>query len=564
MKSVKFKNVSAIIGLAWHVLPGDQSERSAIKGILEQNKGAKAGAMVKYNGVSLMGLGPSGVKAVRGPSAAAWLSLANQRVYEQAAASGAAIPSTGSGSTNDWIVVENLGDGTFWLVIIRDGVPLPGTDVAYDRETTLDLINEAIETVPFIVYSPDEGIRGDVPAGTLVDDKGFADLVQGVKPSKAAVKPIGGVSMPLLMAIAGLLVLGLGWFGYNYWSNQQQAKRMMAQASAQQEAQRIQMEKDKAEYAAAVKEAVNAALDKGFADLDASLSTPSVDDTIASWVSVVSSISANQNGWDVQRFDCSLDGEGRPSCVMTLNRSQFSNNRILLQDHPEAIIEGDRATVVFTGDSLPPRQGDYRAIERAKSFNLDFVSDLQMLHLADIGYRLSESSDVTSPISMPALPASIFKPGSTAQTLPPPAPIKMSVAQGSLNFEGSSLWQAEGLREFLAKNNISVQSMEIFVSNGTPDRWSIVGNYFIRNAPEPILPVILGPDETAIPVSLPDKYKASPEELASWSPDGPVSAASAPAPAPAAEGSVEDALSPLGDTLEGQGLGQAPEEPQLP
>lgn len=559
MKLVKFKNVSAVINLTWHALPTDQSERAAQKAVMEQNKGVKAGVLVKYGGVTLLGLGPSGAKVISGPSAAAWLSVANQKAMDQGGNAG--IPNTGSGTTNDWIVVENLGDGSFWLAIIRDGVPLPGTDVVLDRETTLELIQEAVETAPFVVYSPDESIRGDVPTGTMVDSKGFAELVQGVKPGKAVMRAVSGVSVKLLAAIGGVLLLGLVWMGWTYYSQQQEAKRLLAASNAEAAEQQRRIAADKAQYAVDVKRAVDQALDQGVIDLNNILSNPSANEVINAWVNLVADTSANQGGWDIGGFVCTNTEESVPSCVVSMTRGEYSTNRILMEDHPDAVLDGDSATFTITGQPSVKRSGDYTRLERANTFSLEFISDLQMLKFAEVGYNIAESKDVTATISMPPVPTSIFKPGDTTQAPPAPAPIRMGAASGELTFTGSHLWQVEGLREFLARENIAVQSLDLSISNGVPGNWTLKASYYIRNAPEPILPVITGPDQEVITVSLPDKYKATPEALESWAPGASVAASATPAP-------QTEGVAPQGNALPGDGVSQdalpSGEAPEIP
>lgn len=537
MKQVRFKNIPAIVNLTWHALPADQSERSAVKATLEQNKGVKAGVVVKYGGVTLLGLGPPNVKVINGPSAAAWLAIANQKALDQGGNSG--MPSTGSGSSNDWIVVENLQDGSFWLAIIRDGVPLPGTDIILDRDVTLDLIREAVETAPFIVFSPDEGIRGDVPAGTIVENKGFADLVQGVKPGKSAMRAISGVSVKLLAGVAGLILLGLLWFAYSWWSTKQAQAEMMRQAALQNAAQQKQMAADKADYAVKVKQAVINALEKGEKDLNLALGSPAPNDAIGSWVGMIADVAPNQNGWNITGFECEIVDESTPSCKVNLSRGEYGINRILLADHPDAALEGDAASFMITGYDVSSRQIKFQDVERANSFNLEFISDLQMLHFADLSYSITQSTDVVSAIAMPPIPASIFKPGDAKQAVPTPSPVKMGVASGDLTFSGSQLWQLEGLREFLRRENVSVQGVSVAVSGITPGAWTLKGKYYIKNAPEPVLPVVLGPDQEPIQVELPAQFRATPEELSTWTASAPVAPAESTVPQPEPDASTE-------------------------
>ena len=537
MKLVRFKNTSAIINLDWHALPADQSERSALKAIMEQNKGVKAGVIVKYGGVTLIGLGPTNAKVISGPSAAAWLSMANQKAQDQG---NAGMPSTGSGSANDWVLIENLGDQQYWVAVIRDGVPLPGMDVVVERDLALDIAREAVETAPFVVFSPDESIRNDVPAGTIVDARGFADLVQGVKPGKAAMRAISGVPVKVLAAVAGLLVLGLLWMGYSWYAEKKKQEELAQRAAADAAMAAKQQSADKAAYAVSVKKAVIDALEKGEKDLNIALKSPSADEAIASWVGLIANVSVNQNGWAITNFECAFESDGSPSCKVNLTRQENGINRMLFQDHPDAVLEGDAASFVIKGSPTSARSGRFQDLERAKSFNLDFISDLQMLHFANVNYTITESKDVTAAVTMPPIPASIFKPGDTKQAAPAPGPVKMGVASGDLTFSGSEVWQLEGLREFLRRDNVSVKSLTVGMSDITPAQWSLAGAYHIKNAPEPVLPVIVGPDQQMIQVDLPEKYRASPEELASWQDGGTVAAGKSPDPVASPQGAAPE------------------------
>ena len=551
MKLVRFKNIPVVINLDWVALPADQSERSATKAALEQSKGnkPKAGVVVKYGGVTLLGLGPPGAKVINGPSAAAWLSMANQKAIDQPVTQSAGMPSTGSGSSNDWIVVENLGDGNYWLVIIRDGVPLPGTDVTFNRETTLDLVREAVETAPFIVYSTDEGIRDDAPSGTIVDNKGFAELVKGTKPGKAAMRTISGVSVKFLAALGGFMLLVLLWFGYSFYAKQKQLEELRIASAREVAEQNKMMAKDKSMYASQAAQAVINALETGERDLNTALASPSPDDAIRAWVEMVKSVSINQNGWNLTSISCSSEKDGTPTCKVNLNRNEFGINRILMEDHPDAVIVGDTASFVLRGPVPVRRDTNFRGLVRSDAFSSSFVSDLQMLHLAEVKYMIGDSTDVVAAVTMPPVPASIFKPGSN-DPVPAPGPVKMGVASGALTFTGDAMWQAEGLREFLRHSNIEAKSLDVAVADMEIGSWSLIAAYYIKNAPEPILPVVVGVDKEVLPVQLPTRFRASPEDLANWTATTQVAAGQSPA-APGPKGAPPSA-------------GVAPETPPAP
>lgn len=560
MKLVRFRNIPVVVNLTWVALGADTSERRAIKTALEQNKGVKAGVVVKYGGVTLFGMGPVGAKPFNAPSASAWLSQVNQKVIDQG---GAGLPNTsGTSGTNDWIVVENMNDGTYWLAIIRDGVPLPGTDVTYERDVTLDIIREALDTAPFMVYSTDQSILDEVPAGTIVEHKGFADLVEGTKPNKSKMKTVAGAPILALAAVGLLVLLGLGWFGYSQYAEKQRMKLAAAQLDAARVQEEAQRAKDKQAYTQDVQKAVVAALEEGERNINGALSSADPNNAIGTWMNLIADTSLNQNGWDLAGFTCNYDvsarneaGSSMVSCDVSLTRSVFGVNRMLLEDHPNAVIEGDKATFAMSAPIEASREGNYRDLEKTQSFNLNFVSDLQMLHLASINYQLGNSAEIEIPVNMPPLPASTFKPGTTPEAQPVAGPVKMGVQSGELSFSGTSLWQIEGLREFLQRQNISIKNMEIKMDGAEPGNWTLTASYYIRSAPEPTLPVITDADKQVIAVQLPERFRATPEELAEARGDGGVTAVSS-SPV-TSEGEAQAEPSP-NETLD---LGSAPLPP---
>jgi hypothetical protein len=530
MKIVVFKNGPAAIGLDWFVLSGKLPERKGIKALLEQNRGVKFGLVVKFGGVALLGMVPPEEKAPKAPSAAAWVALANQSLLDKKQSPG---DTTGSsGESNDWIVIENLGDGRYWFLVVREGLPLPGTDILVDQATAVSLLNEALATQnPFIVFSNDADIRDEALGAVRIEAKDFAEIVSGIKPTKAQIKALTGISSTVVLVLLFLVLAGGLWWGYSMWQARQQ--RLAAEAAAQAAAtqQAASLKKDQAAYNLAVQQAILTALKTGVTKVNQSLATPAPGDVLGAWSDMVEGTSINHAGWELGGFACSIE-EIKPTCVITLKRGPFGINRLLMQDHPDAVLEGDSATYKIQGTDLVARPTKIGDLTQAASFNENFVSELQMLRLATVSYNLGASTEISEPVVMPPKPASMFKPGSTPDAPAKAVSVQLGVSSGVLTLNGGKVWQLRGMREFLAGNNLAVVASTIAASRADTGAWSMTVNYYIRSRPEPTLPSVLVGDTQVITVPLPSEYKASAADLAAAN-DGAVKpSVSAPIEAP--------------------------------
>ena len=565
MKSVRFQTIDTVIGLDWSALSGDVSERRAIKALAEQHKGSKAGVLVKHGGVSLMGLVPAGDKLPKVPSAAAWLALANQAAADKKPAAATSVPTTESATdSNDWIVVEDIGGQFYWFVIIREGVPLPSTDAVVDEETLTAVLLETLESGPYVVYSPSAEVRGWASSAVRVEARGVSDLVAGVKPGKAMPKPLSGVSALVVVCLIFFVLAGAGWWAFSAWQKNQAAKAAEIARLQTASKKAADLEREKSQYVASVKAAVVKALDAGDASIRASLNSPAPAETINAWVELMENVPIDHAGWTLTGFKCMGPTQGKVSCEVALKRSEYGINRLLLEDHPDAVLTGDSATYVVAMDAPESRPTVRSDLEGADAFNLRFVSDLQMLHLTETSYALAPSKEIVQAIKMPAAPTAKFKPGQAAKAGGSAGPIQMGVSTGNVSLKGKALWQLKGMGEFLQGPNLVVKSMSVSVSSSSFQGWSLEGAYYIRSRPEPLLPTITGADGQPIVVELPAAYKASPQELAESrapalegsassepSPDEALAApgadgsAQAPAPAPAPD-SAQDLLPPTG------------------
>lgn len=522
-KIIKLKDTQVVIGLEWELLEGT-SERKAQRDILKRNPGIKAGVLVRSADIAVLGLMAPGQKKPSVPSGAALLALANQDAQARVTGQSSSI------EDNQWIVIERLAEDEYWVVDIKDGVPLPGADFVGSYEKVRTYLNDMLEGAGFKVFTSDVGIQELVDQKAMVVPQGAAEIISALeKPSRGNLKTLSGVD-PTIVLVIGVFVLAVAaFFAWDWFkkTSQERARQQQAQQRASEEARRLAAEKQG--YVEAIQKAVLDALDQGVNNVNVALQTPAPSEVMGAWVDIVESLPVNHSGWDVQAAECTMETPETPACTIKLKRSSVGINRILLEDFPQAQIAGDDASYVVRGPDLKARSADWHQLSNAQAMLMGLVSDLQFIRTVGLSYSQNESKDITQAVVMPKPPASLFKPGDTAQNAAP-APVNTGVAKGQLGLSGGNLWQVRGLTSYLERGGISALTLNVDLKSKDKQAWQLQTDYLIRSLPAPVLPMVMGPDG-AVTVPLPEKYKA----LTSKEPvQGGVAASQASMPAPAA------------------------------
>lgn len=500
-KIVKLKEASIVIGLEWELLDYGVAERKAIRDILKKNSGVKSGVLVRAADVATLGMMGPGQKKPNVPSGAALLALANQDAQARVTGQSSSI------EDNQWIVVERLGEDEYWVVDIKDGVPLPGTDFVASYEKVRLYLSEMIEGTGFKVFTTDSDIQAAVSHQAMTIPKGAADLIEELeKPSRGNLKTLSGIDPAMVGVIVVFAVLVGGFFAWDYWNefSQRQAQQRAASERASAEAQRLAAEKQ--EYVQAIEKAVHEALDQGVESVNSALRIASPRDVIRAWTDIVGQTPLNHSGWSTESLECLMETATQPVCIVNLRRTDMGINRILLTDYPQAEINGDDASYVIRGPELAVREPMWSEVDSAQAFMMGLMSDFQFVRKTGLNYTQGESKDVVQSIAMPTPPASVFNPADTGQATPVP-PINTGMAQGTIGLGGEDLWLLQGISQLIDRSAISLTSMSVDVSGYSKQPWTAQGTFFIRTLPAPVIPVVPGPDGP-ITISLPAKYES--------------------------------------------------------
>lgn len=403
------------------------------------------------------------------------------------------------------MVVERIGDDEYWVVDIKDGVPLPGSDFVGGFEKVRLYLSEMLEGTGFKVFTNDHEIQDAVAHQALTIPKGASELIEEVeKHSRGNLKTLSGIDPAMVGVVLVFAVLVGGYFAWDYWKEYNQRKAQQNAASQRALADRQRAEAERQEYMASVEKAVYDALDQGVESVNMALRTASPREVIRAWMGIVERVPLNHSGWGITTIECEMETPSQPVCVVNLRRSDIGINRILLTDYPQAQISGDIAHYVLRGPELALREPQWSDIDSAHGFMMGLVSDFQFVRRTGLDYTQSESKDVVQAITMPTPPPSLFSPGAATQDTPV-APINTGMALGTIGLSGNDLWLIEGLAQMIDRSAVSLTSMSVTVSSLERQPWSAQGTYFIRSLPAPLIPMIPGP-EGPLTFELPEKY----------------------------------------------------------
>lgn len=515
MKSeiIKIGKQSVVAGMTWDILNDKLPERKAIRKFLKENAGIKYGVVVSSVTHKAIGVIPAGMKKLNAPSGAALLALAHNE--SNAKANSSYQQSTTSMEENQWLVIEKLDEDKYWIVEIRDGIVIPESDIIGTLEDVQTQIEMAIEdNTSFRVYTTSSEVKAHVPSGITVQPYNAEALFDRVdKPGRADLKTFSGVDPVLVGVVGGIILVGAGYFGWSFYQEATKKEQAALQASQRAKEQAAKLKTEQEKYKQAVEKAILDALDKGVTAVTSSLQTPSPKDVVDSWVTLIENIPFDHSGWQTTDVSCSMETPQKPICEVRLKRTVYGINRILLEDFPQVIIDGDNATYQVRGQDLLLRESNWSALANAEVFNRGLLSDLQFFRHAELNYTQGASKDIVQEVKVPEPPASLLEAARGAKKaiaptdkLPKPSPVNTGVGKGDLAFSANEVWRLRGMVDVLNIPSVQATNLDLKVQYSQMS-WSMKTNFFIRTSVEPTLPTVVTADGN-VTVQMPEKYKA--------------------------------------------------------
>jgi len=503
MQKIRLDGLDVIAEVEWTALPSDLSEKKALSEYMSKNK-ARRGIIIRNRGITVVGKADK--KSGSTPSAAALLALASQKAMEDHGVAS----SDETNEDHNWIVVEQL-DGNeeiFWMGAVKNGVPVPGSDIVGNRTQVIDeAVSLTSTSASFTVFTVDRDVRYNVlsQAGNVVE-KRFAEIVRPISPKKAQLNLF---SIAAILAVAVVLItmaLVGGWMAYSKWDEKQKAESARKAAAAQKKAQASQDAADEKKYEEEVRHVVLAGLDQGMTDVEKSLQAASPQEAVLAWRNVIYNVDLDQASWVLQGISCILE-DSLPKCTVSLVRGPVGVNKLLLERFPDAQIEGDSASYILDGHTLTQRPVNIQILGSSSDFSKTVLSDLQMLRSVEIAHTVSQSKEVTKEVKIPAKATVIEKAKKTAGEATPVKPINIQLGFGSGNvaITGRYLWQLAGVSRMLDSTSVRAKDLTIALAQDGTATWSLNVEYLVRTLPQPVIPPVkVG--EQVIKVPLPQKY----------------------------------------------------------
>lgn len=474
MQIVEFNKKKWIIDLDWEIIPEDDetSRKDIIKNIANKTN-FSYGTFIEFETQEAIGLAKKNSKI---PSASLFLAIANQEYRT---------------TTNnidgyvDWIVIEEVAEEKYWMAIIKDGIPAPQSDKVLDitgvKEKISDLI---VYNDTYQVFSPCGEIRNIFEDIKYIENKSINDLTANVVAKNKFVKLKGIPNVVIYSGITFIALIGIG-LGVDAFLESVAVQQRI------QERQRIQAQEQERlenEYRQSLK-IYNDEIEKQVKLAENSIieglaGTPSK--ILNSWYEAVGSIQTGMHGWDMSSVMCSfnpMSTDYKSSCIINFDRTGLSTNRMLLQEYPDANIVGNKATVtrgVIADEkiySLPP-SSILKSLPNAKSWGFDMISQLQLLKIVNIDYKIEASQDIM--IVPPVKPLSPAEIEQGVQQIPP-APMPIGIAQGDLVINGDSFDLLRELADNVNFEFVGVKSVKFELGQGLGSiPWEITLGYFIK------------------------------------------------------------------------------------
>lgn len=498
-KVIKIEDQDFLVGIDWSPIKNASEQSTVKKRVLETHKGSKFGIFVKPKiGTYAFGIATPNInKTPKCPSAAALLAFALQ---EQSKTSETATSPESPG----WIFIEKLSEESFWLVAVKEGLPVPDHDIICNSLMDLnETISNLFSFTNFAVYSKDPIVREMaqfIKDDVQVYDRSFKNLIKNVKLSKGNLIQVSGLPITTVALIIGVFTLIGAGFWYSSWTKKQEIIAQEQKKAQQAADQKRKVEKARDEYEKLVKEALTSSLNSGVNSVKSVIKSPEPQKIMTAWTSILDRVKLNHVGWVMEEIDCGIKRR-KAECTIKLSRGEIGNNRLLMEAFPNAEIKGDKATYTLIGDELVNRQGAWRDILPANRMSVGMLSELQFLRLAGLDYRQRASKEIIQPVNLPEPPRLAFK--SRRDVPKDVAPIKIGAGKGDLTISGDVMAQLYGLGEFLEYSNVSLNSLKLDPEGS----WQLKIDYVVKTAPEPIIPVVAGP-KGDITIELPEEFKA--------------------------------------------------------
>lgn len=496
MQIVDFKGKKWVIGLDWEVLPGNKTIKAEMKDVALSEK--KSYGVLITQGMSENQHSGQGGKFVaigltnktsKYPSAALLLALANDAEANSASE---------FDYKTDWIVIEELPNDRYWMVGISKNIPLPQTDVVLDRTTLVERINNLLQNDVFKIFTTSAEIREVYEGRKEIINKGINELTAEIY-TKTKFKKLTGIPPNAMVAGAVAVVLTVGFLGFQTYLDsalaKQQREEVAARAAAEEAARQQAYEEEMRQYKIAYEEARNAEIRNVVNGLSGD-----PNKLLNAFYQVVGDFNFGSSGWKVEKINCQFNHalDKKANCSINFKRTGLTTNRMLLQDYPDAVINGDVASVsralIAPEDTFKvPSVNVLDQLPTAKTWGFDMISQLQLLKIVKVNHIVSASNEIF--FTPPVKPLSEQeKAGGLIQETP--VPVSIGVSSGTIELNSDNFIILREVADNIDFKSVGVTNVDFSMEDNNLG-WKVLMNYYVRNGDG----VIGASDSTNLPAT---------------------------------------------------------------
>jgi hypothetical protein len=490
-----------MIGVEWEILPGDSTIKSESKEVAEKTN-SKYGLVLDYDSTYAIGLTK---KEFKEPSLALYLALANQNMRENG----------GGGDYPDWIALEEAGEDKYWMGVIKSGIPAPQFDAVLSITEVKDRITELLINDTYTVYTSANEIISIFDGIKHIEKRSVNDLTSDIK-TKIKFQKLLGIPTPVIYG--GVIFVAICIVAYGslqFIDGRNAAEKVQNLAQKQEREKKAKQDKfnsDMKIYHEKKKNIEEEQYEKLVQDLSGNPSK-----ILKAFYDNVGNSSVGTHGWSLTTIDCYYDvipedntppvapiapasapvditqpankaneviAEVVPklACDYLYKRNNLSTTRMLLEDFPNAKLNGDNAIVTKQVEIDPTyvKKADRSILETlslAKDWGFNVQSQLQLLTIASISHDIKSSAEMTYKI--PGKPLNLAEEASGRRPNAEET-IKLGVGKGELSISSKNFDWIKELADNVDFSGTGIKKVVFTMENNGGIAWVAHFNYYIK------------------------------------------------------------------------------------
>lgn len=480
MQILNIKGKKWTVGLEWEILAGDSTIKQEAKDAAIKNQ-SNFGILVDYESFYAIGLTK---KISKEPSAALYLALANQYMRENGGV---------SADYPDWIVLEEVGDDKYWMSVIKSGIPAPQFDAVLSITEIKDRMTELLINDTYTVYTSAGELIAIFDGIKHIESKSVNDLTEDVK-TKIKFTKLVGIPNSAIYAAAGFMVLCIaGYAGMQFMEGRNLKEKATRLAQKQEREKREKQEKYEAEmsnYEKTKTENEKKEIENVVLGLSGNPSQ-----ILTAFYENIGSTEIGTHGWSLKTIECYFNVVSASTetmekiatsptiaCDYLYERNELATTRMLLEDYPNAKLNGDKAVVTkeVKIDPIYIAKADNSildSVKLAKDWGFDVQSQLQLLKVANIDHEIKGSTELT--YKNPGKPITPAEAASGRQ--PNPEELnKLGIGIGEISIKGNTFDWIKELADNVDFTGTGLRKVRFDVKSLGEFNWEAKFNYYVK------------------------------------------------------------------------------------